>query len=181
MKSFLNNFLIYGMSSIVTKMAGFFLIPLYTKLLSPIDYGNMFILNSTYMLINLAATGGFENSFTRWFFDNELQEDRNKTTASWFWSQLTVNIILVGIFLLFSNYFISEFTEALPHPFLTVSLFIGASIFYIVPGIYINYQRVSQKAKKTVTFTIAYSLTTTLLTILFVIIYHLKISCLLKK
>src|SRR5688572_13591826 len=175
MKSFLNNFLIYGLSSIVTKMAGFFLIPLYTKLLSPVDYGNMFILNSTYMLINLAATGGFENSFTRWFFDSELQEDRNKTTASWCWSQFTVNIILIGIFLLFSNFFISEFTESLPNPFLTVALFIGATLFYIVPSIYINYQRVSQKAKKTVTFTVAYSLTTTLLTIIFVIIFKLNV------
>ena len=175
MKTFLNNFLIFGLSSIVTKMAGFFLIPLYTKLLSPSDYGNLFILNSTYLIINLAAVGGFENSFTRWFFDNEEQKDRNKTTASWFWSQLLITALLVGLLLAFINPFISRFTESLPHPYLTVILFVGATLFYIIPSVYINYQRVSQKAKQTVYFTVAFSLTTTILSVIFVILFRLNV------
>jgi O-antigen/teichoic acid export membrane protein len=175
MKSFLKNFFIYGVSSIVTKMAGFFLIPIYTKLLSPADYGNLFILNSTYLVITLISVGGFENSFARWFFDNEEQLDRNKTTASWFWSQLAINIGVVLLFLFFVKPFISKLTEDLPYPYLTVLLFVFATLFYIIPGVYINYQRVIQKAKRTIYFTIGYSLTTTALSVVFVVIFHLNV------
>ncbi len=175
MKTFLSNFLIYGFSSIVTKMTSFFLIPLYTKILSPTDYGNLFILNSTYLVINLASVGGFENSFARWFFDNDDVTDRKKTTSCWMYSQLAINLFLAGGFLLFTNPFISKFTDSLSHPILTVVIFISSTFLSIIPGVYINYQRVSAKAKQTVYFTVAYSLTTTLLSVVFVVFFHLNV------
>lgn len=176
MKFFLKNFFIYGLSSIVTKMAGFFLIPLYTQLLTPTDYGNLFLLNSTYLMINLVSVGGFENSFARWFFDNDEQLDRNKTTASWLWSQFTINLGLVAIFSPFIPWFIDQFTTDLQYPILTVVLFVCATFFYIVPSVYINYGRVTQQAKKTVIFTVSFSLTTTLLSVWFVIFQKLNVT-----
>lgn len=156
-------------------MAGFFLIPLYTKLLTPSDYGNLFLLNSTYLVINLVAVGGFENSFSRWFFDNEDAKDRIKTTSSWFWSQVFINLLLVGLFVPFIPYFISKFTTALPNPLVTVFCFVLATFFYILPSVYINYMRVTQQAKKTVSFTISFSVTTTLLSIIFVVFMHMNV------
>jgi O-antigen/teichoic acid export membrane protein len=63
LKRLAGDFLIYGLSGVISKMIGIFLVPVYTRLFLPDDYGIINLINTTFFLIGILVVCGLDNSF----------------------------------------------------------------------------------------------------------------------
>ncbi|MEP6780421.1 MAG: oligosaccharide flippase family protein, partial [Gemmatimonadaceae bacterium] len=94
--------LIYGVSAIFTRFISVFLVPVYTRLFSPEDYGILSLVTSTYAVVAVFAVLALDSASGRWFWDSELESDRKRTIATAAWSQIA-SAIVFGVALYFAS------------------------------------------------------------------------------
>jgi len=82
---------IYGLSGVISSFFAIFLVPFYTRIFSPEDYGVMSLITTTITLISIFVVLALDNSAHRWYWDKEDNEDRKITLASWTWCQIAVS------------------------------------------------------------------------------------------
>jgi O-antigen/teichoic acid export membrane protein len=163
--------LIYGISGTIASSIGIFLIPIYTRIFSPSDYGIIALITTLTGLFSIFIVLGLDNSSARWFYDFDKVQDQKYTISSWFWCQLSVScIIAMGLFLLAPQ--ISIFLlkskdhailiriAALTSPFGTFSKVLG------------NWLRYQRRAWTTSIFSTVNSLGTIGIIVLFVVVYR---------
>jgi len=75
---------IYGGGDILLRATGFLTLPIYTRLLSPDDYGVMaFVLTAGALVGAFLALGG-DSAYARYFFEADTHERRQAITSTWF-------------------------------------------------------------------------------------------------
>ena len=92
---------IYGVGGIISRFLAVFMLPLYTKYLSPADYGAIETLmaGSAVATVVLRAGGGY--GFMRFYFDSEDPEYRKRLLRTIFWFQMlkaTLGLVLCVVF-----------------------------------------------------------------------------------
>jgi O-antigen/teichoic acid export membrane protein len=87
--------LIYGVSGMVTRFLSVWLVPVYTRLFSPEDYGVLSLVTSTVAVFSIFAVLALDNSAARWFWDTDDEKDRKRSIASGALCQL-VSASLLG-------------------------------------------------------------------------------------
>lgn len=102
LKQITGDSLIYGISGVVSKMIGIFLVPIYTRLFLPKDYGIINLVNTTFILLTILIVCGLDSSFARWFYDSEDETERKRSFAAYMWFQLFLSIIIAAIIILLS-------------------------------------------------------------------------------
>jgi O-antigen/teichoic acid export membrane protein len=85
---------VYGLPPIVNRLIGLFLTPIYTRIFAPAEYGAMSLVNSTIMAVAPLAALALDSAAFRWFYDSADTEDRKRTVASWFWTQVILGSVL---------------------------------------------------------------------------------------
>jgi len=85
--------MVYGLSGIISRFISIFLVPIYTRLFSPEDYGVMSLVGSFIAVVSIFVVLGLDNSAHRWYWDTEDENDRRRTIASWAWCQFGVSSI----------------------------------------------------------------------------------------
>ena len=95
LQSVIKGSLIYSGARVLTKASGFLLIPLYTRFLTPVDYGIMGYLDVLFRLLGTLLMFGFYGAQTRLFYD--FNQDENKIGELLF----TLNLFLIIALLLF--------------------------------------------------------------------------------
>jgi len=86
--------IIYGIPGTVNRFIAIFLVPLYTRVFSPADYGVYGTLTSLTQLLGTFVVLGLDNASARWFYDTEDTGRRKSVIASWFWCQFLVSVVL---------------------------------------------------------------------------------------
>lgn len=164
---------IYGLSSIVPKFLGVALIPFYTSVLTPEDYGLMNLINAFFLLALMIALFSLDNSSARWYYESSEESDKKKTIASWFWFQLFFTLFLALLFYLFTN-FICEYLFKIEDTFIyyiaNLNFLVG-----VLPQISINWFRMRRKPKETVVYTLSLSFLTIALTVYLVLFADLGV------
>jgi O-antigen/teichoic acid export membrane protein len=94
--------MIYGIPGTISKLVGFFLIPLYTRVFTTEEYGIVALVDVLVGLLGMLAILGLDNASARWYYDSgyydsEATEDRRVTIASWFWCQLATSTVLAAL------------------------------------------------------------------------------------
>lgn len=97
LKGLLKDSVIYGLSGIISSFISIFLIPLYTKVFDPADYGIISIITTSLVFINILLIFGMDNSAAVWFWDSPSKEERKKTFNSWF---VFLGICSIGMMLI---------------------------------------------------------------------------------
>jgi O-antigen/teichoic acid export membrane protein len=92
---------IYGVGGIVSRFLAVFMLPLYTRYLTPADYGAIatLIAGSAVATVLLRAGGGY--GFMRFYFDSDDPEYRKRLLRTIFWFQMikaTLALILCVVF-----------------------------------------------------------------------------------
>jgi O-antigen/teichoic acid export membrane protein len=82
--------LIYGLSGMITRFLGVWLVPVYTRLFSPEDYGVLSLVQATVAVVATLVVLALDNSAARWYWDSEDEADRKRTVASGALCQLAV-------------------------------------------------------------------------------------------
>jgi|GEM_PF-767583 len=94
--------LVYGLSGMITSALMVFLVPIYTRLFSPAEYGVLNLVNTSYILLSLFVIFGLDNSAALWYWQTEHEADRKKTFASWAYYSFFVSSILSALIVLFA-------------------------------------------------------------------------------
>ena len=166
---------IYGLSGVVTRMIGIFLIPIYTRLFVPKDYGVINLINTTFFLLGLLVVCALDNSASRWFYDSKEEEDHKKTFGTWIWFQFILSATVAIIVIVLSPYLIQTFfnEDGKPIYFILPAL---TMITNMLPAVINNWYRVHRRPVATVVFSVSQTLVTIGLSVWFVIILRWHIT-----
>lgn len=167
--------LIYGLSGIVTRMIGVFLIPIYTRLFVPKDYGIINLVNTTFFLLGLLVVCALDTATGRWFYDSKETEDHKKTFGTWIWFQFTLSVTIAIIVIILSPWLVNTFfkEEGKPIYFILPAITLVTNM---LPAIISNWYRVHRRPVATVTFSISQTVLTIGLSVLFVIVLRWHIT-----
>lgn len=116
----LYNSIIFTLGNLGSKLISFFMVPLYTTILSTSQYGTVDMLNATVMLVLPVITLAVGQAITR-FVVGDVTHEQKKTV---FTAILFVNIIsiVVSFFFLPLVWYVEMFKDVLPFLYLTLIL-----------------------------------------------------------
>ncbi len=100
--------LIYGFGRVIEYIAAFILLPVFTRIFSPADYGILDTLNTVVSVISLFLLMGLNSATQRYYFDSEKDHKQGLvviSTAFWF---LAIVSVVVSFILIYSSDTISN-------------------------------------------------------------------------
>ena len=170
-KKLLGDSFVYGLSGIITSFIGVFLIPLYTKVFNPADYGIIALLSSLQSIVTIFIIFGMDNSFGVWYYDNPTETGKRVAVSNWFFFSLTLGLVsslLIG----FSSYYIASFLLGDAHLYPLVILF-AISIFLASTQKVLNmWFRIRRQPGQAVIVNLSISLLSIGLNVFFVLYQH---------
>lgn len=107
------NFAIYGLGDVATNIISFLLLPLYTRFLTPADYGAISLLLTVEVVAKIVFRCGLDASFMRLFYDCESHADRQRLASTIFWFLAGLNGVVLAL-LLVAAPFISSHLFGVP-------------------------------------------------------------------
>ena len=138
---------IYGLGTIFSQAVGFFLLPLYTRYLSPSDYGVAALIETTLALIGIVLGLGIGNGLMRFYHESENEKDKNRVVSTCYWTAFALSVIsvlfLIGISKLIGEALFKS-TEYVPH--ITVAVIASALGFIMEPGMI--YMRIKKRSTR---------------------------------
>jgi O-antigen/teichoic acid export membrane protein len=96
---------VYGAGAVLNKVIGFLMIPLYTRFLSPSDYGVMQLIVLTADVVGMVISVGIASSMYRFYFEYNSEAERNEVVST--------AIISFGVIALTALSFVSLFSRPL--------------------------------------------------------------------
>ena len=107
LKSFLKDSIIYFVPSIISRGISLFLVPLYTRVLKPADYGSLDLLSVFASIINLTIALEISQGVARYFAAEKNKDKKVIYASSAFWFTLFCYSLFAFLMLIKSNYFSS--------------------------------------------------------------------------
>lgn len=168
MKKLYQNSAIYFTANIGTKAASFLLIPLYTSLVSPEQYGMLFVLQSLSAFMAAVFSLSLRASVFRFYFDNKSIHGVNKMYSSIVYFLFIFASFCYLMFFCGGKY-LSTLLEIKLFPYLTIALLASyISIFY---HLLISLLLAQEKAKQISVIRLSLSILTLILNIVFVLTF----------
>src|ERR671929_669647 len=90
---------IYGLGSIVARILGVLLLPLYTRYLTPADYGLIETLVALSAVLTALVAQGMKSAFFRFYFDSAEEGRRLLVVRTAFWYVLgaATAVLVLGV------------------------------------------------------------------------------------
>ena len=95
--------MVYGIAGVLSKFIAIFLIPIYTRIFSPGEYGHLGVVNTTYQLLSAIVVLGLDGATSRWYWETDDDEQRKRVMSTWFFTQLAFSIALTLLTILFAR------------------------------------------------------------------------------
>jgi O-antigen/teichoic acid export membrane protein len=160
---------IYGLPSIISRAVSLLLIPIYTRVFSPSDYGGMSMVDVTIALLASIVVLGLETASYRWYYDTDDIADRKKTISSWLWTQITASTFAGLLLVIVAPWIIKVFIN--DYGYFLIFLICALTLPVGVPnGVLVRLYRMQHEPKKSVGFSIFRIILTPLLTIWMVVV-----------
>jgi O-antigen/teichoic acid export membrane protein len=87
--------LVYGLGGLVSRIIAVLLLPLYTRYLTPADYGRVETLIALTAVLTIVLRFGITSAFFRWWFDARTPAERRTLLRTAFW--FTMGASTVGL------------------------------------------------------------------------------------
>ena len=134
LRSLLSDSFIYGVSGVIASFISIFLIPLYTRVFEPADYGVISILTTSSAFLNILLIFSLDNSAAVWFWDKTDQKEREVTFNTW--------IVFLGICGLFLMLLIVLFSGPLSYLFFESSAYKSLFVLIGLNLLFVGFQKV---------------------------------------
>src|SRR5919204_5054599 len=101
LKELLRHSAIYGLGSIVARILAVLLLPLYTRYLTPGDYGLIETLVALSAVLTALVAQAMKSAFFRFYFDSAEDDRRRQVvlTAFWYVMAAATTVLAFGIVL----------------------------------------------------------------------------------
>lgn len=93
----------YGAGMVLNRFAGFVLVPIYTRLLSPADYGALDVVTTFSTMVTIFVFLGLDSAVIRFFFDTDDPAHQARVMGTGFWTVLAWTGLLTTLALLFAG------------------------------------------------------------------------------
>jgi len=93
---------VYGLVSATRSLVGLLLVPIYTRVFLPGDYGQIDILTTLVAFLTLGATLGMDMATALYFYDNAGEEDRGTMVTTAVISRVGLSVLFAAIVSLFA-------------------------------------------------------------------------------
>lgn len=104
MLRFLKHFGIYGIIPILSKFIGFLLIPIYTRVFNPDDFGLVEMYRSAGMFIIFFISMEIYTAVGRYFYEYESDKERNVLISTGLWFNVISSIFFVTIIIILKDF-----------------------------------------------------------------------------
>jgi len=94
---------IYGLGGVASKFIGFFLLPVYTRVFNPADYGIMDVIATMTALAGIILTAGTETALSYYFYKFRDPVEQRKTVTTTGFYLLAINALVAAIVWLASD------------------------------------------------------------------------------
>lgn len=174
LKKLAGDSVIYGISGIISRFIGIFLVPVYTRIFTPQDYGAISLVTNLFTLLSIVVILGMDNSVARWYYDDETDEDRKISLNTFLWSCFGAAAFFTILICLFHNFLAQRILKepATATILLVTALNLPLTIFTTFTG---NVLRIQRRAVATSVFTLVTSLMTIALNIVFVVVLRVGV------
>lgn len=164
----LKNTIYYSIGEILPRVISFLLLPLYTRYLTPSDYGIMSYIATVYSFLLIFSTLSLNSYVLRCYFVHTDDKERRDMIGTIHISIILFNLCLIGLGYIFLPSVIDYYQIQVPwDPFFKMALAINfLDSFTIIPMVV---YRVRQEALKFVTLGVSRSFFTVIMTIYFVV------------
>jgi O-antigen/teichoic acid export membrane protein len=162
---------VYGIGNLLSKAVGFILLPLYTRYLSPTDYGILELIDVTSGMIGIVIGLGVAEAVSRFYYEPAAQKDRNRVVSTAYW----VAAVLTGAGALIASLFAVPLAglaldSSKSHPLLLVS-FAALAVGVIVDLGQLNL-RLQYKSVVFNTISIVSLVLGVTLNVIFIVVFH---------
>lgn len=141
-RSLAKDSLAYGVSSLLSRFLNFLLVPFYTHVLTPGEFGIANIVFALVALLNIVYHAGFDSAYLRMAHDaDEGSGKRLFSTA--LWSQAGISLLLTGPLLLAAPWLGAAFNVPVRYEslFLLAAIILVLDTFTVVPMTHLRYRR----------------------------------------
>lgn len=141
----LKHSLIYGAGAVISKAVGFLMIPVYTRYLTPEDYGIIEILTLTSYIITWIFSMGLDSSILRFYFDYDTEKEKKEVISTGL--IFLIGVMLLGILILlnFAAKFSLIFLDTVEYPYYFKIIFI-TTFFQVILNIPLTYLRAKDQS-----------------------------------
>ena len=107
--------LVYGLATLSGKAVGFVMIPIYTRCLSPTDYGLLELVQLGMYVLAIVLALGFSGAVIRFYYEYDTQEDRNQVVSTALLSTTSLALVATLFLLTQSQLLARMFTGSQDH------------------------------------------------------------------
>ncbi|QQG49792.1 MAG: flippase [Candidatus Berkelbacteria bacterium] len=97
------NVVIYGLGDAIIRALGVVTVPIFTRILSPTDYGVLSVLVALTAVVGLINDAGMVSAAQRQYFDEKGDSGKRQATATAVWFSLSLGIILTALGILLAK------------------------------------------------------------------------------
>lgn len=159
---------IYGIANFLDRAVSFIMIPVYTRFLTPSDYGVLELIYMTSNVILMVVGLGIQSAVSRFYFDYEDQDKRHQVISTAFIGYGGIALIATLALLPFSNLMADKILDSieLTHYFVVALITLGVGM--VIP-IGSSYLRVRLQSIELTIFTFSKLIVTVGLNIYFLV------------
>jgi O-antigen/teichoic acid export membrane protein len=175
MLKLLKNISIYTFGNILNKGVMFLLLPLYTRVLAPADYGKLELVYLVGSILSIVFGFYIERGYGRIYFESKEIQFRKKLFATGQLFYLFFSVLFAGLIILNADKIAAEIFKFEDGGFY-LKLIIVATAFEVLKHIPLSNLRIRHLAKIYVTFNLVGLIIVTSLTIYFVAVLKLGVA-----
>lgn len=167
---------IYFFGTVLSRLAGFIMLPVYTRLLTTADYGIMEILSLTTDILGMLAGLGIRSAVMRLYHQYAGKDDEQKAVIS---TASVMTVAIFGTLAVIGIIFAAPISEALlgpDHPPLYVRLALLGFAFGVLGDIPGTYLQARQRSASVVTANMVRLVLALSLNILFVVVLRFGVA-----
>ena len=164
----------YGLSSVAVSVFAIFMVPLYTRVLSPADYGLVALVTAIMGVVGTVVVLGLDSAAGRWYFDDGDESRRMSVMGSWFWCQFVVSAVVSAMIIVGAPWlgpYISKAPSA-SWVLILAALAVPLATFRQVAGLWLRCNRMAWKAAG---FFTASALSSVVASAVLVLVFRLRV------
>ena len=96
---------IYGLGTIVSQLVAFLMLPIYTRYLTPKDYGVLELINITTGIVGIVVTIGIARALSRFYYEFDDIKDQNRVVSTTYITYASIALCCVLFLLSLTDYF----------------------------------------------------------------------------
>ena len=103
-KELLKSVVVYGLASAISKFVGLFLVPVYTRIFTPEQYGIIDLIQTVTGIVAIFGMLQLESAIQRYYYEVKSDEERQKYLSTTLWTICALSLVCVLIISTASKY-----------------------------------------------------------------------------